>query len=42
MTDTDSLLYDIRTDNEYEDIKENLNLFDTSEYPCLLYTSRCV
>ena len=33
MTDTDSLLYDIRTDNVYDDIKENLHLFDTSEYP---------
>ena len=38
MTDTDSLLYDIRTDNVYEDIKENLHLLDTSQYhathPC--------
>ena len=33
MTDTDSLLYDIRTNDVYEDIKENLSLFDTSEYP---------
>ena len=33
MTDTNSLQYDIRTDNVYDDIKENLHLFYTSEYP---------
>ena len=33
MTDTDSLLYDIRTDDVYKDMGEHLELFDTSEYP---------
>ena len=33
MTDTDSLLYSIRTDDVYSDMKEDLHLFDTSDYP---------
>ena len=33
MTDTDSLLYSIRTDDVYSDMKEDLQLFDTSDYP---------
>lgn len=33
MTDTDSLLYDILTDDVYKDIDRHLVLFDTSGYP---------
>src|SRR5436190_23664297 len=33
MTDTDSLLYSIMTEDIYEDIKKDLDLFDTSAYP---------
>lgn len=33
MTDTDSLLYDIQTEDVYEDMRQHLNMFDTSEYP---------
>lgn len=33
MTDTDSLLYNIQTDDVYTDIQNHLDLFDTSEYP---------
>ena len=33
MTDTDSLLYDIQTDDVYKDIQKRLDLFDTSDYP---------
>ena len=33
MTDTDSLVYDIQTKDVYNDIKENIDLFDTSDYP---------
>ena len=33
MTDTDSLLYFIQTDDVYKDIEQNLALFDTSDYP---------
>ncbi|XP_072400401.1 uncharacterized protein [Diabrotica undecimpunctata] len=32
-TDTDSLILHIQTENVYRDIKENLHLFDTSNYP---------
>src|SRR6218665_306042 len=32
FTDTDSLCYDIRTDDVYLDMKEDLDLFDTSDY----------
>ncbi|XP_050505444.1 uncharacterized protein LOC126883817 [Diabrotica virgifera virgifera] len=32
-TDTDSLILHIQTENVYRDIKENLDLFDTSNYP---------
>lgn len=32
-TDTDSLIYDIKCDDVYEFMKENLNRFDTSDYP---------
>ena len=33
MTYTDSLVYDIQTKDVYNDIKENINLLDTSDYP---------
>ena len=33
LTDTDSLLYEIRTDDVYKDMKENSDLYDFSEYP---------
>lgn len=33
FTDTDSLCYRIQTDNIYRDIKENIHMFDTSNYP---------
>ena len=33
FTDTDSLVYEIKTDNAYEDFYENKNLFDFSDYP---------
>lgn len=32
-TDTDSLIYEITTDDVYEDMKANINRFDTSDYP---------
>ena len=33
MTDTDSLVYDIQTKDVYDDIKGNIDLYDTSDYP---------
>lgn len=33
MTDTDSLLFYCETENIYDDMKERLDLFDTSDYP---------
>ena len=33
FTDTDSLVYDIETNNVYEDFYEDKNLFDFSDYP---------
>ena len=33
FTDTDSLLYWIRTDDIYSDMNEQIELYDTSEYP---------
>ena len=33
FTDTDSLVYEIKTDDAYEDFYENKNLFDFSDYP---------
>lgn len=33
FTDTDSLCYHIETDDIYEDMKNNLNMYDTSDYP---------
>jgi len=33
MTDTDSLMYHIYTDDIYEDMLENLDDYDTSDYP---------
>ena len=33
FTDTDSLCYEIKTDDIYEDMKQNKNLYDFSEYP---------
>ena len=32
-TDTDSLLVEIETEDVYEDMKNNLHLYDTSDYP---------
>ena len=32
FTDTDSVVYEIKTDYVYEDIYENKNLFDLSDY----------
>ena len=32
-TDTDSLIYEIRGVNMYEIMKEDINKFDTSDYP---------
>lgn len=32
-TDTDSFILDIRTDDFYADMRENIHLFDTSDYP---------
>ncbi|XP_035224366.1 uncharacterized protein LOC118197007 [Stegodyphus dumicola] len=33
FTDTDSLCYEIETDDIFQDMGNNLNLFDTSDYP---------
>jgi hypothetical protein len=33
MTDTDSLIYIIQTDDIYEDMSKHQNLYDTSDYP---------
>ena len=33
FTDTDSLVYETKTDDVYEDFYENKNLFDFSDYP---------
>ena len=33
FTDTDSLLYEIKTEDVYEDFYQNKNLFDFSDYP---------
>ena len=33
FTDTDSLCYHIPTEDFYEDMKENLDMYDTSDYP---------
>lgn len=33
MTDTDSLMYEIITENVYDDLREDQHLFDTSDYP---------
>lgn len=44
MTDTDSLLYDIQTDDVYKDIEQNLALFDTTDnppsHPCYRKTNK--
>jgi len=32
-TDTDSLLVEIETEDVYEDMKNNMDLYDTSDYP---------
>lgn len=32
-TDTDSFILDVETDDFYKDISENIDLFDTSDYP---------
>ncbi|GFT13939.1 uncharacterized protein NPIL_314311 [Nephila pilipes] len=31
-TDTDSFIYEIKTDDFYSDMKDDLNLYDTSDY----------
>ena len=33
FTDTDSLVYQIKTDDSYEDFYEDRGLFDFSDYP---------
>jgi len=33
FTDTDSLCYDIQTDDVYADMSLNLSKYDTSDYP---------
>ena len=33
FTDTDSLVYEIKAENAYEDFYQNKNLFDFCEYP---------
>ena len=33
MTDTDSLLFSCETNDIYQDMKESLDYFDTSDYP---------
>ena len=33
MTDTDSLMYHIQTEDIYQDMRENLHEYDTSDYP---------
>ena len=33
LTDTDSFLYDIETEDAYLDMTENMEIFDTSNYP---------
>ena len=33
FTDTDSLVYEIKTEDVYEDFYEDKNLFDFSDYP---------
>ena len=33
FTDTDSLVYEIKTEDVYEDFHEDKNLFDFSDYP---------
>ena len=39
FTDTDSLVYEVETDDVYEDFYENVSLFDFSDYPkdCRFY-----
>ena len=33
LTDTDSLFYEIKTDDVYEDLLKDKELFDNSDYP---------
>ena len=33
FTDTDSMCYHIKADDIYKDMRENMHLFDTSNYP---------
>ena len=33
ITNTDSPTYEIKRDNVYADMKEDIHLYDTSEYP---------
>ena len=33
FTDTDSLFYEIKTDDVYEDLLKDKELFDNSDYP---------
>ena len=33
FTDTDSLCYEIKTDDIYEDMLADIDVYDTSEYP---------
>ena len=39
FTDTDSLVYEVETDDVYEDFYENVSLFDFGDYPkdCRFY-----
>ena len=34
MTDTDSLLFSCETEDIYNDMEEDIDLYDTSDYPC--------